>query len=95
MDNEYINVQLTLSWKELRRVQKSSKDRREEHWIKLAEHYAAQRETTKEIEIKKIQSCKKVRATAARHKYYLKNRHGMISILIVQEYKCSSDTGSV
>ena len=37
--------------------------------------------------MKKIQSCKKVRDTADRHRYYLKNRHSMIRILMVQEYK--------
>ena len=77
---------MALAWKELRGVQKSSKDRREEHLIKLVEQCAEQRDTLKEVEIKKIHSCEKVRDTITRHKYYLKNRYGMIRSLMVQDY---------
>ena len=36
---------------------------------------------------KKNHICDKVRDTESRHKYYLKNRHGILRILMVQEYK--------
>ena len=68
-------------------MQKNSKDKREEHMKVLAEHYAERRNTTKVIEINKIIKYEAIRKTAAKHKWYLKERNGMIRTLLVPDYK--------
>ena len=52
--NKYILGQLKGTWKELRMVQRNSKERRESHLQDLAEHYANRRNTTKTTEVNKI-----------------------------------------
>ena len=86
-DKRYVKEQLSLAWKALRKVQRQSKDKREAHLEDLAEHYASRRQTTKENEIKKLKHTEEIRKTAAKHKWYLKERHGMIRTLLVQDYR--------
>ena len=84
---DYIKGRLKEAWNELRKVQENSKDKREEHMKVLAEHYAERRNTTKVIEINKILTYENIRKTAAKHKWYLKERNGMIRTLLVPDYK--------
>ena len=86
-DKTYVTEQLSLVLKALRKVQRQSKDKREAHLEELAEYFASNRQTTKQIEINKIKQSEKIRTTAAKHKWYLKERHGMIRTLLVQEYR--------
>ena len=50
--------------------------------ITLADHYAEKRDTNRVIEVKKIPQSERTRRTAAKHKWYLKERHGMIRNLV-------------
>ena len=52
----------------------------------LAEHHAIHRNTTRTIEIRKIQQAEHTRQLAAKHKWYLKDHHGMIRRLLVPDY---------
>ena len=54
---------------------------------KLTEHFAERRQTTRTIELKKITTSERTRTTAAKHKWYLKERHGMIRNLLIPDYK--------
>ena len=57
---EYIVGQLTNAWKNLRRVQQKSESLREDHLEEMAEHYALKRDTSKEVELKKLHYIKQV-----------------------------------
>lgn len=80
-------MKLSQAWKELRIVQKQSLSLREDHLSRLAEFYAETRQTTKEVELKKLQHIEQVQRTSAKHKRFLKNRHGMLRSLLVQDFK--------
>ena len=53
----------------------------------MADHYAERRNTRRAIEIEKITKYEAIRRTAAKHKWYLKERNGMIRTLPVPDYK--------
>ena len=53
---------------------------------KLADHFAEKRNTTRAIEVKKISTSERTRSAAAKHKWYLKERHGMIRNLLIPDY---------
>ena len=86
-DKTYVTKQLSDARKARRKVQRQFKDKREAHLEELAEHYASNRQTTKQTEIKKIKQSKEIRTTSAKHKWYLKERYGMIRTLLVQDYR--------
>ena len=83
---QYIKKTLEGVWKALWLVQRNLKDRRESHMQVLAERYAERRDTTRAIEIKKMKQYEDVRRTAAKPKWYLKGRNGMIRTLLVPDY---------
>lgn len=60
---------------------------RKSHMETLAEHFAVKQETKQVIEVIKIKTSERTRATAAKHKWYLKERHGMIQNLIIPDYR--------
>ena len=66
-------MKLSQAWKELRIVEKKALSLREDHLNKLAEFYAQTRQSTKEIELKKLQHIERVKRIAAKHKWFLKN----------------------
>ena len=53
---------------------------------KLADYFSDKRDTTRVIELKKISTLERTRNTAAKHKWYLKERHGMIRNLLIPDY---------
>ena len=53
-EKAYIRTQIPTAWKELQKVQKGSKQRRESHMEILADYYTIERKTTTSIEILKI-----------------------------------------
>ena len=77
---------LERAWIFLRAVQRQAAIYREEHMQKLAEHYAYRRETTKQVELDKMYHIEKVKRAAAKHKWYFKERHGMIQSLLVPDF---------
>ena len=83
----YVREQLSMAWKGLRAVQKNAKEHMETHMTQLADHYAEKRDSTRVIEVKKIHTSERTRRTAAKHKWYLKERHGMIRNLLVPDYR--------
>jgi len=84
---QYVEVQLKLAWQDLRKVQRSAADHRNTHIAALADHFSITRNTTRGIELKKIKTSERTRATAAKHKWYLKDRHGMIRNLLIPDYR--------
>ena len=66
---------------------KQSKTNRDSHLDALAEHYAEKRDTTRATEVKKIKHTEAIQWVSAKHKYYLKERHGMIRTLMVPDSK--------
>ena len=60
-EKAYIKTQLSQAWQALRKVQKGSAEKRASHVDILAQHYADERYTTKDIEITKIQRSEKSR----------------------------------
>ena len=52
----------------------------------LADHYATRRNTSRGIEIAKIRQSESIRKVSAKHKWYLKDRYGMIKSLLVPDY---------
>ena len=52
----------------------------------LVEHFAVNQETTRVIEVKKSKSSERTCTTAAKYKWYLKERHGMIHNLLIPNY---------
>ena len=54
---------------------------------KMAEHFAEKRHTTRVIELNKLTTYERTHNTAAKHKCYLKDRHGMIRNLLIPDYK--------
>ena len=59
---------LKQAWKDLREVQKNAVQHREEHLESLAEFYATQRDTSKAVEIKKLNHIERVKRMAAKHR---------------------------
>ena len=53
----------------------------------MAEHYALKRDTSKEVELKKLHYIEQVKKMSAKHKWFLKHRHGMLCSLLIQDYK--------
>lgn len=53
----------------------------------LAEHFALCRDTTRVIEINKINTSETIRQTAAKHKWCLKERHAMIRNLLIPNFR--------
>ena len=86
-DIQYIKDNLTQAWQTLRSVQTKAIKTREAHIDSLAEHFAVKRNTTRIVEVNKIKTSKRTRATAAKHKWYLKDRHGMIRNLLIPDYR--------
>ena len=86
-DKPYIKAQLSEAWTALHQVQRRSKNIRQTHMKVLADHYAEKRNTVKAIYVKKINHLEVVRGVAAKHKWYLKDRHGMIRNLLVPDYQ--------
>ena len=86
-DVQYIKDNLSKAWQTLRSVQIKAVQTREAHIDSLAEHFAAKRNTTRIVEVKKIRTSERTRATAAKHKWYLKDRHGMIRNLLIPDYR--------
>ena len=84
---KYIQTKLNMAWKELRQVQKKACLLREDHLAKLAEYYAEKRRTDKETELRKLIHIEQVQKTSAKHKYFLKPRHGMLRNLLVHDFK--------
>ena len=84
---KYIQTKLNKAWKELRQVQKKACLLREDHLAKLAEYYAEKRRTDEEIELRKLIHIEQVQKTSAKHKYFLKPRHGMLRNLLVHDFK--------
>ena len=82
----YVQLQLKKAWAGLRQIQRQSIKIRESHMEKLADHFAEKRNTTRAIEVKKISTSERTRSTAAKHKWYLKERHGMIRNLLIPDY---------
>ena len=72
---------------DLRKVQRSAAEHRDAHIAALAEYFATTRNTSRCIEVKKIKTSERTRATAAKHKWYLKDRHGMIRNLLIPDYR--------
>ena len=54
---------------------------------KLVEFYAEKRETTKQVDLDKMCHIEKVKRAAAKHKWYFKERHGMIRSLLVTDFQ--------
>ena len=71
-DKLYIKLKFSKAWQELRKVQKGSMARRDSHMDTLAQRYIVERQTTKTIEITKIQQTEHMQQTAAKHKWYLR-----------------------
>ena len=86
LDSDLIIQHLETAWKNLRQVQRHAAVHRDTHMAKLAEHYAEKRETTKQVELDKMYHIEKVQRAAAKHKWYFKERHGMIRSLLVPDF---------
>ena len=86
MEVDQVTQHLAKAWKTLKAVQRHAVLFREEHMAQLAEHYAARRETTKQVELDKMYHIEKVKRAAAKHKWYFKERHGMIRSLLVPDF---------
>ena len=86
-NREFIKGKLLLAWKALRQVQMKSIQFRDEHLAELAQHYALQRNPSKEIEIQNIGHVEKVIRTSKKQKWYLKERHGMIRTFLVPDFQ--------
>ena len=71
----------------MRLAQKTAAHNRDSHMVALAENFAVKRETTRVIEVKKIKSSESICTTTAKHKWYLKERHGMIRNLLIPDYR--------
>ena len=82
----YIRGSLSEAWKTLCKAQKGAKQRRGTHMEVLVDHYAKQRYSTREQEIKKITQSERTWKASAKHKWYLRERHGMIRSLLVPDY---------
>jgi len=83
----YVQLQLKKAWAGLRQIQRQSIKIRESHMEKLADHFAEKRNTTRAIEVKKISTSERTRRRAAKHTWYLKERHGMIRNLLIPDYR--------
>ena len=70
-----------------RQTQKKSQENRDPHIDDLAGNYAYRRDTTKAMDVKKIKQTETIQKLSAKHKFYLKERHGMIRTLMVSDYK--------
>ena len=53
---------------------------------KLADHFTIRRKTSRIQELKKIHQSERTRKIVAKHKWYLKERHGMITSVPVPEF---------
>ena len=85
-DYEYVESQLRGSWNALRLGQKTTAQNRDFHIVSLVKHFAVKQNTTRIIEVKKIKSSERILATATKHKWYLKDRHGMIRNILIPNY---------
>ena len=54
--------------------------------VALDNHFAVKWETNRVIEVKNIKYSERTCTTAAKHKLYLKERHGMIHNLLIPDY---------
>ena len=79
-------LHLKEAWKDLREVQKSAVKRREEHLEALADFYADRRNTTRAVEVKKLNHIERVKKVAAKHRCCFKKSAGMIRNLLVPIY---------
>ena len=86
MEVDYVESSLKTAWKALRLVQANARAHRATHMEQLAEHFALHRDTSRIVEMKKITTSETVRQTAAKHKWYLKERHRMIRNLLIPDY---------
>lgn len=71
-EKQYINAQLSNTWKALQLVHTILKDKEQSHMEDLKIHYAARRRTTKAMVVKHILQSDATRQTAAKHKRYMK-----------------------
>ena len=53
----------------------------------LADHFAKNRNSNRTKEMKNIKQSEQTRLVLAKHKWYLKERHGMIRILLVPDFQ--------
>ena len=77
---------LQLAWRRLHAVQKQHLEKREEHLIKLAEHYAGCRMTTPCKELNQLLHLEGIKRIAAKHRWYLPGHKGMLKNLLVQNF---------
>ena len=86
MEVETVTHHLATAWKYLKVVQRQAALFREDRMVQLVEHFAEKRETTKQVELDKMYHIEKVKRAAAKHKWYFKERHGMIRSLLVPDF---------
>ena len=67
-------------------MQRKDAKYRESHIESLAKYVAVKRDTIHSIEVKKINTSELTRVTAAKLKWYLKDRNGMIRNLLIPDY---------
>ena len=77
---------LKQAWKDLRTVQKNAIKHQKEHLESLVEFYAAQKDTSRAVEIKKLHHIEQVKRMAAKHRWWLKKNYGMIRHILIPEY---------
>ena len=81
-----VKTQLDQAWKELKKVQQSAVQRREEHLEQLAEFYAEKRNSNRVREIHRLMHIERVRLMANKHRWLFKKNYGMIRSLLVHDF---------